>query len=195
MSFNNFHVIPHELNRELYQQTEPFNYATDISRFVSSSECSQFVPGVGSKRTSNAVTSGLKTDTESLLHNRYDALNSCPYTNGKNKNTTSSNFCCNDCKHGLPCQCNKDGKKCKKCLNCKNFSIPKACERELVPVNTRLDYQKPCNLPGAFFNRFEPQIDDFQNTARIRSNDFIGVGSRNYMRDKYKYMTCSKNHN
>lgn len=156
----NYHVVPYDLKREIYQQSLPFGYHMDKSMYVSSSDCSQFIPGIGNRKVHSRGLPPANVDAESYLKNKYEILNSCD--NGLQKPGAGQAAASGSSEY-----------------------FPKDCKNELIPINTRLDYQKPCNLPGAFINRFDPQIADFQNISRIRTNRAVGINSRNYARDQY----------
>jgi hypothetical protein len=61
----------------------------------------------------------------------------------------------------------------------------RVCEdRKLVPEYTRVD--KPCNLfAGISINRFHPLCDNVQDNDKIHTNEYIGINSRNVVKDSY----------
>lgn len=175
---NRLSVNPYEFGRELSQEHAPYKHITDANRFHPLGGCSQYVPGVGNLYQSNQGINRSQVDIESDLKNQIRPLSDCPnekYLPIKSQALNCSG--CENCDQGLPCSC----------LHCKSkneTSLPD-CHNQIIPVHTRLDYIKPCNLPGIYINRFEPLCTNLQNPERIHRNTYIGLGSRNYLKDKF----------
>ena len=86
-------------------------------------------------------------------------------------------FGCPNCNLGLPCEC--DHCKYKRGLGMNNRSV---CKNQIIPVQTR-PLGKACNIPGVFINRFEDTCFDYQNPSTIQSNWYIGMDTRNDIKD------------
>lgn len=65
----------------------------------------------------------------------------------------------------------------------------RVCEdTRLVPEYTRVD--KPCNLfAGISINRFHPLCENPQDNNKIHSNQYIGMNSRNVVKDSFNRNT------
>lgn len=169
-------VNPYEFGRELSQEHAPFYHTTDPNRFLPLTDCYQYIPGVGNKHIKNQGTSRQSIDIESDLRNQNRQLSYCP----KEKFLPVLNCSdCESCDQGLPCSCYH----CKQNLH--NGNDAAECDFQIIPEHTKLNYIKPCNLPGIYINRFEPLCRNVQDPNKIHKNNYIGIDSRNFMKDKF----------
>lgn len=169
-------VNPYEFKRDMKTAAAPFSYSTNPVAYVPLSDCSQFIPGVPNPHLQNRGIDLSQVDIESELKNQTRANSRCPVekfdpTIGCHPLSTAKDM-------GLPCVGNETNKS--------KFNRSE-CFNQIIPVPTRLEYIKPCNLPGAWFNRFEPLCDKLQDLDKIDNNSRIGLDTRNYTKDKYQY--------
>jgi hypothetical protein len=125
-----------------------------------------------------------KIDIESDLRNQNRILTRCP---DSRFDPTKLDNCkdCEKCNQGLPCGCQH-------CRQTKYENELKDCTNSnLVPEYTRIN--KPCNIfSGITINRFNPLIEDLQDTNKIQSNSYIGTNTRLQVKDAFKAATLFK---
>jgi len=199
-SFDKFAGVPSELQQEMNQEMGVFSHSTDANRFLPLTTCAQYIPGVGNHGVTNGqgVQRG-DIDTESNLRQQNTIASKRPdfsLTPWKQECNT-----CKNCNFGLPCNCRHCGTNdphgrnaagARSAFGAMNqgigpvdSNVPSECPNPLEPEYTRLDTIKPCNLPGVHINRFEALCESPQNPDRIHGNQYIGVGTRNYITDKF----------
>jgi hypothetical protein len=171
---NRLAVNPYELGKELTQEHAPFYYSTDSNRYMPLANCYQYIPGVGNKHMQSQGINRNNVDTESELRNQTRIASYCPSKQYHPAKQSTGN--CANWDQGLPCSC-------RYCMSKSSREDP--CHNQIIPEHTRLDYIKPCNLPGVYINRFEPLCINVQDPRRIHKNSYIGMDSRNYVKDKF----------
>lgn len=174
-SFSNSLYDECNIKKKNQESTDPFQWITD-PLYESKEACfnkpSPFMHNQFRSIPSNAV------DIESELRNQTRLLSRCPETRF---NPLKSKNCekCDKCDKGMPCQCNH-------CKDTKEEHILKDCSSNgLVPEYTRMN--KPCNIfSGITINRFHPLCQDAQDMNTIQSNGYIGINTRNQVKDAFK---------
>jgi hypothetical protein len=177
-----------ELYQEMRQEQGVFSHAVDVNKFLPHATCGEYSPGIGNQAIANQGIRRFDIDTESVLRRQTQLASKCPEFGAVPWKQDC--LACNNCSYGLPCNChhcNDSNSHCKgkDGLGYGTDYLKPGCTKPLETEYTRLDTLKPCNLPGIFINRFEPLCEDPQDTQRIHSNRYIGVGTRNFITDMY----------
>lgn len=174
-SFTNSLYDECNLQQKQKESTGPYNWITD-SVHESKADCfvsqSPFMHNTFRNVPSSTI------DIESDLRNQTRLLSRC---GSQRFDPTKFNNCqdCTKCNSGLPCGCEH-------CQNAKNEHKLNDCEKSgLIPEYTRVN--KPCNIfSGISINRFDPLIDDLQDSNKIQSNSYIGMNTRLGIKDAFK---------
>lgn len=191
--------------KDLEYSMGPFHYMTDPNRNWPLTNCEQYVPFVGNLRSWGVDRSMIHTESDlrnqirpaSKVPSRkyhpnddYKVIegfgNNQPFLHGrqtapgrkvgKYASSPSVNCVgCPNCNLGLPCECQH-------CQKVRKGTNRGECRNQIIPIQTR-SLGKACNLPGVFINRFEDTCFDHQNLSSIHSNWYIGMDTRNDIKD------------
>ena len=181
-------TFSNDYKKELKESTGPFFYRTDQHRYLPLTDCNQFIPGIGMQHRQNQGILRSRVDIESELKDITRMSSKCPSKKFSPINALQQSLNCGNCPNcdkGLPCGC----------LHCrrKNQVNRIECEKQIPePAQERNMRIKPCNLPGVYINRFEALCENPQDVNRIHSNNYIGAGTRNEIKDNFAYLTNFK---
>jgi hypothetical protein len=173
-SFTNSLYDTCNLDKKNQESVGPYNWITD-NVYESSNAC--YVNQSPFQHNQFHHIPRDLVDVENDLRNQNRTLSRCP----DNKfDPTKLDNCklCEKCNDGLPCGCGH-------CKETKHENKINDCTTQfLVPNYSRLN--KSCNYPGITINRFQPLCEDPQDLNKIQENSYIGVDTRNFVKDAFK---------
>lgn len=147
-----------KLNQEA---TAPFSWVTDNVKEHQDTCFQQQSPFM---HNNFPHTPAFNVDISSDLRNQTRHLSRCP--------EQKFQPICELCNEGLMCK------------GCKEKIILKDCPDTIEPEYTRLN--KACSISsGINVNRFTPLFEDLQDFQKVHSNKYIGMNTRNQVRDAY----------
>ena len=185
MAFSRLSYDDCAYSKTLNESTGPFKYVTNPIAHQASEQCFMGYPGFNSAMVGNQGIRPETVDVESELRNQTRLASNCPT---KKYNPKVNCRACDNCNQGLPCGCLH--------CNAKNPHSLADCSKEIVPVQSR-SFNACSDLNGIFINRFQPLCEDPQGLDKIHSNDYIGMDTRNVVKDqaaaKYDFREMAKN--